>query len=145
MTTGEIIIVIISAFSLIISALSLVCVLLARGMIDESGAFDEEAPGICEEEDELRCYLAPGVYLTQSDIRQVQLAKAAIAAGVQVLMRLAGITQDNLDQVYLAGGFGSHLNPESAMALGLLPNIGTKKILVLGNGAGSGARRTPPA
>lgn len=118
-----------------------VCALLALGIIDESGAMLEEAPGVAWEEDELRYYLAPGVYLTQSDIRQVQLAKAAIAAGVFVLLKEAGKTPAQLQRVYLAGGFGSHLNPQSAMQLGLLPSVPSERIVLLGNAAGAGARQ----
>ena len=73
--------------------------------------------------------------LTQKDIREIQLAKSAIAAGCEALMHAAGVSE--LDTIYLAGGFGSHLSPESARRIGLIP--ASKKTTALGNAAGFGA------
>lgn len=80
-----------------------------------------------------------GCTLTRADIRQVQLAKAAIRAGLETLLHTAGITYAELDEVALAGGFGSYLRPESCAAIGLIPRELIGKIRVLGNAAGSGA------
>lgn len=73
--------------------------------------------------------------LTQKDIREIQLAKSAIAAGCDALMHAAGVTA--LDTLYLAGGFGSQLNVESARRIGLIPPA--LKTVAIGNGAGYGA------
>lgn len=73
--------------------------------------------------------------LTQQDVREIQLAKSAIAAGCETLMKAAGV--DELDTIYLAGGFGSQLNSGSARRIGLIPPA--RHILPIGNGAGCGA------
>lgn len=79
------------------------------------------------------------LYLTQKDVRQLQLAKAAVAAGIRILLNHAGISQKSLDQICLAGAFGNVLSPESAEEIGLFPAISREKIRVLGNAAGAGA------
>jgi len=79
------------------------------------------------------------VYLNQRDVRELQLAKGAIAAGVQTLMSEMGITLDDIDRVYLAGALGNYVNPESAMRIGLIPRFRPEIISSLGNAASSGA------
>ena len=84
--------------------------------------------------------LADPVYLTQEDIRQVQLAKGAIAAGIELMARHLGLEISQIRRVYLAGAFGSFLSPKSACCIGLLPPILQNRILAVGNAAGSGAK-----
>ena len=103
-----------------------VAALLQMEELDETGYMEEDAD-------------IGGCTLTRADIRQVQLAKAAIRAGLETLLHTAGITYDDLDEVALAGGFGSYLHPESCAAIGLIPRELVGKIRVLGNAAGSGA------
>ena len=83
--------------------------------------------------------LAPDVSVTQKDIRALQLAKAAIAAGIETLMNLSDTKQEEIETLYLAGGFGSHLSMQSAAAIGLLPKKLVEKTTVIGNAALSGA------
>ncbi len=82
--------------------------------------------------------LTEKVYLTQKDIRQVQLAKGAIRAGVEFLLRNTGITSAGLDKVLIAGSFGFHLTAESLVTIGLLPPETTGRIEFVGNTAKSG-------
>lgn len=96
--------------------------LVSAEIIDETGRLEADA------------HLAPGVYLTQQDVREVQLAKGAIAAGIELLMREMGVTE--IDECYLAGGFGSAIDPQSALAIGLLPELLRGKIVPIA---------TPPA
>lgn len=84
--------------------------------------------------------LTQNVYLTQEDIRQVQLAKGAIAAGIQLMCAHLGITVEQIDRCILAGAFGTFLNPESACRIGLLPRELSGKITAAGNLAGVGAK-----
>lgn len=84
--------------------------------------------------------LTDEIYLTQTDIRQVQLAKGAILAGVTLLANKMGIRIQDIQKVQLAGAFGSFLNPESACRIGLLPEELLGKIEAIGNAAGSGAK-----
>ena len=72
-------------------------------------------------------------------MRKLQLAKAAIAAGIQTLLGQRGILPEELGVFYLAGGFGSYLRPESAAAIGLFPAELLPKLKVVGNSAGRGA------
>lgn len=81
----------------------------------------------------------PEVLVTQQDVREIQMAKAAIAAGSQMLMKEAGLSLENLDEVGIAGAFGNAIDIESAKVIGLLPRVDSTKIRTLGNGAGIGA------
>lgn len=85
-------------------------------------------------------HLTDRIFLTQEDIRQVQLAKGAIAAGIRLMCDHLGITPAQIDRCILAGAFGSFLNPESACRIGLLPGELAGKITAGGNLAGVGAK-----
>lgn len=78
--------------------------------------------------------------MTQKDIREVQLAKGAIAAGINILTKEAGISLADVANIYLAGGFGSYINPHNACKIGLLPRELEEKIRRAGNAAGLGAQ-----
>ena len=96
-------------------------------IIDETGALDGDTS------------LADGIMLTQKDIRAVQLAKAAIAAGIHTLLQVSGTKEDEIDTLYIAGGFGNHLNIESAVRIGLIPASLASKSRSIGNAALAGA------
>lgn len=80
------------------------------------------------------------IYFTQKDVREVQLAKAAIAAGTRILLQEMGVTVDQITHLYLAGGFGNYIDYDSAIKIGLLPKALRKKVVPIGNGAGVGAK-----
>jgi len=80
------------------------------------------------------------IVITQADIGKIQLAKAAIRTGIDVLLADAGIDPDQLDQVIIAGGFGSFIEVRSAVGIGLLPSVPEKKISQVGNAAVVGAK-----
>jgi uncharacterized 2Fe-2S/4Fe-4S cluster protein (DUF4445 family) len=94
------------------------------------------------------------VLLTQEDIRQVQLAKAAIRTGIKLLQKKIrlrvsdvaasaeslGVGDDDIRHIYLAGAFGNYIRAESALRIGLLPNVPTERIHFIGNAACSGAQ-----
>ena len=84
--------------------------------------------------------LTEKIYLTQEDIRQVQLAKGAVCAGVTLMAKQLGLELRDIQRVQLAGAFGSFLNPENACRIGLLPEELLGRIEVVGNAAGSGAK-----
>jgi uncharacterized 2Fe-2S/4Fe-4S cluster protein (DUF4445 family) len=79
------------------------------------------------------------IYLTQEDVREVQLAKGAVAAGIKTLMDELGIGAKDINHVYLAGAFGNYIDPVSTVRVGLLPGIDPRIIKSLGNAASSGA------
>jgi uncharacterized 2Fe-2S/4Fe-4S cluster protein (DUF4445 family) len=106
-----------------------VALLLNSGKIDMMGYLEEDA--------ELPLV---GLFLTPQDIREVQLAKGAIAAGIKVLMHEAGIGAEDIKQVFMAGGFGYALHDWSAGRIGLIPLGLEKKQIRAGNTSGLGAR-----
>lgn len=80
------------------------------------------------------------IMITQSDIRELQMAKGAMAAGVRVLLDAYGIQVQDIQEVLLAGAFGNYLNPHSACVIGLIPPELESKIKMIGNAAGTGAK-----
>lgn len=80
------------------------------------------------------------IMITQSDIRELQMAKGAMAAGIRVLMETSGIKIQDIKEVLLAGAFGNYLNPHSACVIGLIPLELEGKIKMIGNAAGTGAK-----
>ena len=85
-------------------------------------------------------HLTAELSLTQEDIRQVQLVKGAIAAGIELMAAHLGVALEDIDTVYLAGAFGTYMDPRSACRMGLLPPVLEGKIRAIGNAAGSGAK-----
>lgn len=83
--------------------------------------------------------LAPGLSLTPQDVRALQLAKAAVAAGMTTLLETAGVGWEEVERLYLAGGFGSHFSVSSAVDVGLLPPGIADRVSVIGNAALAGA------
>ena len=106
--------------------------MLDLGVLDETGFIELD-----DGEDEFK--ICEGVYISQKDIREIQLAKSAISAGIATLLHYANKTLDDIDEVILAGGFGTHINKKSACKIGLIPPELEDKITVAGNAAGTGA------
>lgn len=80
------------------------------------------------------------IKVTQRDVRELQLAKGAIRAGIQILMKELGIGPEDVRRIYLAGAFGNYIRPESALTIGLMPRFPNAQIVPVGNAAGSGAQ-----
>ena len=127
--------------------LDLLAMLLDLGIVDESGYLlpPEDAPEgfeawLDEDEDGNGCFwLTDEVCFTAADVRQLQLAKAAVAAGISVLMQETGVSFEGIDRLVLAGGFGSHMSARSVVAIGMLPEALLEKIVCVGNSSLSGA------
>jgi uncharacterized 2Fe-2S/4Fe-4S cluster protein (DUF4445 family) len=83
---------------------------------------------------------APAIVFTQRDVRAVQLAKAAIRSGIDMLLQEAGIAEQAIDHVQVAGAFGSYIAIESAIAIGMLPELPRERFQQIGDAAGLGAR-----
>jgi uncharacterized 2Fe-2S/4Fe-4S cluster protein (DUF4445 family) len=127
--------------------------LLDAGVIDETGKMAGEGEtgqfghGIGKRlfmmDGEKAFLLADGkdnpIAVTQGDIREIQNAKAAIAAGIETLANEAGIVLSDIKKVYLAGGFGSNINIDSAIKIGLLPGVLKGRVEAIGNASGAGA------
>lgn len=114
--------------------IELVSELLDAGIIDTSGL-------LCEDFFTNGYRVAQDIVFTQEDIRQVQMAKAAVRAGIEVLAREYGINLCDIDTVYLAGGFGYGLSAEKACNIGILPEEFLGKIKIIGNSALGGCAK----
>jgi len=109
--------------------LDLTAVLLETGAIDGSGLLEGGVYRLCER-----------VTLTQKDVREVQLAKAAVRAGIELLAWKLDKAVEDIRTVYLAGAFGNYLNPASACRIGMLPPCLEERVVPIGNAAGEGAK-----
>lgn len=113
--------------------------LLKLGLIDETGLLDEE---YFEEGFPLAVTPDGGhIVFTQKDVREIQLAKSAVRAGVETLIRRYGVSYDEIAHVYLAGGFGFKMDRDAAVAAGLFPEELKEKITAVGNSSLAGAVR----
>jgi uncharacterized 2Fe-2S/4Fe-4S cluster protein (DUF4445 family) len=80
------------------------------------------------------------IVLTQDDVRQLQLAKGAIASGIAMLQHVAGVPLERVTELMLAGGFGNYLSIASAVRIGLIPDLGPGRVRYVGNAASLGAQ-----
>jgi uncharacterized 2Fe-2S/4Fe-4S cluster protein (DUF4445 family) len=122
--------------------LDLVAVLLDAGTLDTEGRMHPAGPladRVTETEGGLVFEVADGVVLAQRDVRALQLAKAAVAVAIDVLLAEAGVVADDVREVLVAGGFGSHLRPASLVALGVVPAAWAERVTFAGNAALAGA------
>jgi len=141
--------------------IDLIAELLKLGLINKSGKLIDREEGNSELSEEIRKRIIKGqkgnkfllvkdketengkpIYLTQRDIREVQLAKAAIFAGIKILLKEVNIPLEDIQEIFLAGAFGNFIDKKSAVRIGLLPNLPLKKIESVGNAAGRGAEIT---
>jgi len=117
------------------------------GIIDTSGRMQTISSRVYADDDFGLSYLLTDesstsrkISFNQKDVRQVQLAKAAICAGTKILLREAEVYIGDIDSIMLAGAFGSYIRPESALGIGLLPLVKKERIIQVGNAAGEGAK-----
>lgn len=126
-------------------AIDLLRVLLDEGVLDATGAFvpDSPSPLACRLADRgVRSFmLDPHVWLTQPDVRQAQLAIAAVRTGIDALLAEADIAPEDVAGTVLAGGFGTRLDPESVARVGLLPAPLASSLTFAGNTALAGAKK----
>jgi uncharacterized 2Fe-2S/4Fe-4S cluster protein (DUF4445 family) len=122
---------------------------LEAGVIDERGALSKDHPLVSRTAAGPTCMLVPAshsghgrdVVFTRSDVNEIQLAKGAIRAGTELLLREAGIDAAGLDSVVVAGAFGTYLDLESAVRVGLLVDVPQERYRQVGNAAGRGAEQ----
>jgi uncharacterized 2Fe-2S/4Fe-4S cluster protein (DUF4445 family) len=119
-----------------------------RSQEDVNGAPEKVRRRIVQNESGLEFVLAAGdesgsgrpIAITARDVREAQLAKGAIYAGVDLLLRSLGRRPEEVDRLLLAGAFGNYIRRESAVAIGLVPDLPAERIVSIGNAAGLGAR-----
>jgi len=107
-----------------------VALMLKQNIIDETGLMENPEKGFC---------LAPGVSISGRDIRQFQLAKSAILSGIRILCKNAGVDAAEIQNVFIAGGFGFFINKRNAVAAGLFPPEFLDSLCVCGNVSLQGA------
>ena len=108
--------------------------MLRLGYIDKSGRIEKRFAGQVLIGDST-------VAITQPDVRELQLAKAAIRAGIDTMLEICDLQYGDVNELILCGGFGSYLNPDSAAGIGLIPAGVSKRTNAIGNAAGAGAGR----
>ncbi|MDF2613125.1 MAG: ferredoxin [Clostridia bacterium] len=116
--------------------------MLDQGYIDETGYL--EGDDLAEIDEMTALEIAKkqdhtSIYITQKDVREIQLAKGSIRAGIDTMIDESGIKVEEISKIYIAGGFGSFMDKESAIKIGLLPKELEHKIVSIGNAAGIGA------
>lgn len=121
-----------------------IAAMLRQGVIENNGALAKDLPvELVDEVDGVRRYLLhdedqrTAVAISQKDIRHVQLGKAALICGIEFLLAAAGIKKPT--KILVAGAFGSHLDKDDLLALGMLPPLAAERVFMVGNAAGSGA------
>jgi len=122
--------------------------LYLAGIIDSGGKVQDNHPRVRTGEDGREFVLVgederdgrPAIVITQKDVRELQLAKAAVRTGIQVLLQANGCSDDDLRQVIIAGAFGTYIDVSSAITIGMLPSLPLERFRQVGNAAGTGAR-----
>jgi uncharacterized 2Fe-2S/4Fe-4S cluster protein (DUF4445 family) len=108
-----------------------IAVMLELGIIEETGYLN------CDDE---KYYIGDSdIYISAKDVRQVQLGKSAIFAGIETLLEVCNLEYKDIENLYIAGGFGSYIDKYSAGKIGLIPIEMLEKVQIIGNGAGNGA------
>jgi uncharacterized 2Fe-2S/4Fe-4S cluster protein (DUF4445 family) len=111
------------------------------GILDDGGRIVGQHPDIADVDGKRAVVLAPGVTFNQHDVRAVQLAKAAIRTGIELLLRDRDLREDDIELIVIAGAFGSYIDVGGAIAIGLLPVLPLDRIKQVGNAAGVGVRQ----
>jgi uncharacterized 2Fe-2S/4Fe-4S cluster protein (DUF4445 family) len=119
------------------------------GILDRRGAIQDGRPQVRSRDGKPEFILAPAattghgrdVVVNRKDVNEVQLAKAAIRAGIEILLAEAGISAESLERVIIAGAFGTYLDVSSAIRVGMLPQLPIERFRQVGNAAGAGARQ----
>jgi len=115
--------------------------MVKRKIVLPSGRFNPKVePRLEARVRDKKFYITDNIYISQKDIRQIQLAKGAIAAGVTLLLEEAGIPLEAIQEAVIAGAFGYHINPDSIREIGFLPKGFKGKITFVGNSSAEGAR-----
>lgn len=120
------------------AVIDITAALLKNDIIDETGRFDEDnySEGFIKISENAK---DEDIIFNQKDIREVQLAKSAIRSGIEILIKEYYVSYEDIDTVFLAGGFGYHMNVENAAAIGLIPEELKRKVKCVGNSSLGGA------
>jgi len=125
--------------------LEIIATLFDHGFIEPSGRLKREAPGWFKFKGggALKLFsnaMTGDILLTRHDINEIQLAKAAIRAGIEIILEVSGLQLGDIDHFVVAGAFGTYLDIPSAIKIGMFPDLPLNKFEQVGNAAGIGAR-----
>ena len=130
--------------------IDLIAELFRNGIIDPNGKFvqDSTSPRVREVDGDLEFVLASGdeteagksVVITEDDISNLIKSKGAVLAAMRVLLNSVGVSFQDLEKIFVAGGFGNYLNVEKAIFIGLLPDVKQERVQFIGNSSLTGAR-----
>lgn len=128
--------------------MDMVSELIKYNLVDETGRMADKGEVLSKnlserivQDGSMKEFVIDGeITFTQKDVREVQLAKAAIYSGIKVLINEKGIKNQDIEKVYIAGGFGNYMDIQSALNIGLLPKELSGRVESIGNSAGTGAR-----
>jgi uncharacterized 2Fe-2S/4Fe-4S cluster protein (DUF4445 family) len=128
--------------------LDAVAVMLQAGILTDRGSFIQDAANVRKRDGKPEFILNPAaksgnqrdITISRKDINEIQLAKGAIRAGIDILLEEAGITPEEVENVALAGAFGTYIDVESALRVGMFPPIPKERFHQVGNAAGVGAK-----
>lgn len=129
--------------------LDVVAMLRAGGVVSITGAMARSQPGVQADNHTVWYEIVPArrtghgraVIMSRADVNEVQLAKAAIRAGIKLLTERAGLDESAIDRVIVAGAFGNYIDLENAIAIGMFPPLPLERFRQVGNAAGIGAKR----
>lgn len=111
--------------------IDLIAVFLDKGIISSKGTIQAKTKKI---------HITGSIYITQKDVREAQLAIAAIKTGIRMILEESNMTLEQLNGIFIAGAFGNYLNIKNSMKIGLLPQINQKKVIFIGNSSLAGAK-----
>ncbi len=129
--------------------LDAVAVMRKDKAIDHRGTIQKDHPRVTSHSKSFRYLLTPKsnagssreISVSRKDVNEIQLAKAAIKAGIDSLLAEAGITTEQIDRIIIAGAFGTYIDIKNAIQIGMLPNLPLERFSQIGNAAGAGARQ----
>ena len=127
--------------------LDAVAALHEAGLLSRGGTLRDGDPRVRKRDGRVECVLAPAastghgrdIVVTRRDVHEIQLAKAAIRAGIEIVLAEAGLTASAVDAFVVAGAFGTYLSLENAITIGLFPDLPLERVRQVGNAAGMGA------
>ena len=123
--------------------------MLKAGLLNSRGILSKDHALVRMRDNKAEFVLAPAMFsghghdvtITRSDVNEIQLAKSAIRVGIDVLLAECGVTADDIDEFIVAGAFGTYLDLDSAIRIGMFPNLPRERFQQVGNAAGTGARQ----
>ena len=129
--------------------LDAVAEMVRAGVLNRRGALLRNAAGVRVRNGQAEFLLVPGgspgqereIVITRRDVNEIQLAKAAVRTGIDTMLDLGGVARDEIQNVFLAGAFGTYLDVRSAIAIGMFPPLPVERFHQVGNAAGLGARQ----